>query len=117
MANNNRYNLEIQQGATYSITATWAGSDGNLVNLTGYTARLQIRESYAATTTLISLTNASGITLGGAAGTIAITITAAQTTALSAPGFGVYDLELVSAGGVVTRLLEGDVTISAEVTR
>jgi hypothetical protein len=117
MANSNRYDLEIKQGATYSIVATWAGSDGSPINLTSYTARLQIRESYTATSTLISLTNGSGITLGGSAGTIAITITAAQTAALSAPGSGVYDLEMVSAGGVVTRLLEGVVTISAEVTR
>ena len=57
-----------------------------------------------------------GITLGGAAGTITLDQTATQTTAL-AIGSCVYDLELVSGANVVTRLLQGELIISAEVTR
>jgi hypothetical protein len=59
----------------------------------------------------------AGITLGDAAGTITLSATATVTAALTAPFSGVYDLELVSGGGVVTRLLEGSATISPEVTR
>ncbi len=44
-------------------------------------------------------------------------ISATTTAALTAPFSGVYDLELVSAGGVVTRLLQGAATVSPEVTR
>jgi hypothetical protein len=113
----NRYNLEINQGATFSLTATWKDSTGAAINLTGYTARLQVRENYASTTTIVSLTSSSGITLGGAAGTVTIIITASATSALIAPWAGVYDLELVDASGVVTRLLEGAATVSPEVTR
>jgi len=113
----NRYNLEINQGATFSLTATWKDSTGAAINLTGYTARLQIRESYASTTTIVSLTSGAGITLGGAAGTITIVIAASATSALTSPFSGVYDLELVDASSVVTRLLEGAATVSPEVTR
>ena len=118
MATNNRYKLDIQQGATLSLTATWTDSTGTAVNLTGYTARMQVRAAYDATTTILSLTSGAGdITLGGSAGTIAITASATVTAALTAPWTGVYDLELVSGGGVVTRLLEGPATVSPEVTR
>ena len=117
MVSSNLYTLEIQQGATLSLVATWNDSTGAAVNLTGYTARLQVRTSYAATSTILSLTSSSGITLGGAAGTITITVSATDTAALTAPWIGVYDLELVSGSGVVTRLLEGTATVSPEVTR
>ena len=108
-------NLAIEQGATFSQTLTWK-IDNILVNLTGYTARLQARTDVTAPTTILSLTQAAGITLGGAAGTIVIAQSATQTAALVAGNY-VYDLELVSSAGVVTRLVQGTFTVSAEVTR
>lgn len=117
MALGNRFDIEINQGATFELTVTWKDSAGTAINLTGYSARMQVRETYSSSSTIVSLTNGSGITLGGAAGTIAIVISATTTAALTAPFSGVYDLELVSAGGVVTRLLQGAATVSPEVTR
>ncbi len=102
---------------TFELTITWKDSAGTAINLSGYTARMQVRETYSSTTPIVSLTNGAGITLGGAAGTIAIVISATTTAALAAPFSGVYDLEIVSAGGVVTRLVQGTATVSAEVTR
>ena len=117
MALGNRYDLEIKQGATLSLTATWKDSAGTAINLTNYTARMQVRATYDSSSTILSLTSAAGITLGGAAGTIAILVSAATTAALTAPFSGVYDLEVVSGGGEVTRLLEGTATVSPEVSR
>jgi hypothetical protein len=111
------YNINIEQGATFTRTITWKDSANVAINLTGYTARMQIRERVESSTALVSLTNSSGITLGGAAGTVVITITATQTDALPNMKKGVYDLELVSAGGIVTRLLQGEVVVSPQVTR
>lgn len=110
-----KLDLDLYQGATFSYVLTWEVG-GSPVNLTSYTGRLQARTTPDATTPVLSLTTGSGITLGGSAGTITLTRTAAQTAALT-PGRYVYDLELESAGGVVTRLVEGELIVHAEVTR
>lgn len=107
--------LVCPQGSTFSRTLTYE-IDNTPVNLTGYSARMQVRVDYATTTTLVSLTSGSGITLGGSAGTITFTITAAAS-ALLPPGSWVYDLELVSGGGEVTRLIQGEFVVTPEVTR
>ena len=118
MALMNKYDIVIQQGATFSLAATWRDSSSSPVDLTGYTARAQVRASYSASSALVSLTSTNGgIVLGGINGTIALTISATSTAALSAPWVGVWDLELQSGGGEVTRLLEGAVTVTPEVTR
>lgn len=109
------YNFTIEQGATFNLLMTWK-IDNVPVNLTGYTARLQARIDVDETETILSLTTGAGITLGGAAGTITLDQTATQT-ALLPKGEYVYDLELQTSGGVVTRLLQGELNISAEVTR
>ena len=87
------------------------------VNLTGYTARMQIRETLESTTVLHEMTTEDGgITLGGAAGTIALTISATDTAAFTFDS-AVYDLEVISGAGVVTEVLRGDVYLNDEVTR
>jgi hypothetical protein len=117
MALGNQFNIDVKQGATFQLTITWKDSAGTAIDLTGYTARAQARLTYDTSTTIFSLTSSSGITLGGAAGTIAIVIAAGTTATLAAPWSGVWDLELVSGAGIVTRLLEGTANVSPEVTR
>ena len=107
----------IEQGATFSLILTWR-IDGTAVNLTGYTARLQARVDVEDTEVVLSLTTdtGGGIALGGAAGTITLTRSAAQTAAIAAGDY-VYDLELAAGSGQVTRLVQGQLTVSPEVTR
>jgi hypothetical protein len=114
-----RHDLIIEQGATFTRTVQWFQADGvTPVNLAGYSARMMIRPSHPSATVLVSLTStpAAGLVITDATGVVAITITDEQTAALEA-GSAVYDLELESSGGQVTRLIEGDVTITPEVTR
>ena len=111
------YNLVIYQGATFDQTFIWKDPSNNPINLAGYTARMMVRTAIDAATPFITLTTENGgITLGGSAGTVVLTMTAVQTAAITET-IGVYDLELVATGGVVTRFLQGTVTISKEVTR
>ncbi len=109
--------LDIHQGETVSLSCTYKDDDGNAVNLTGYTAALTIRPSADSDVALLSLTQVSGITLGGALGTIVVALTATQTAALTAgrPA-AVFDLEITS-GATVTPLLKGTLNVYRGVTR
>lgn len=114
------FDITIEQGATFEFPVTWATDAAPPVpiDLTGYTARMQVRHKYNSTDKLLDLTTENGgITLGGALGTILILATASQTAAVPAPKDCVYDLELVAASGKVTRLLQGVAVISPEVTK
>ena len=112
-----KYDFYIEQGATFDQEIVWRDSNNSPVNLTGYTARLQIRKSVTATTPILTLTAENGkITLGGSTGKVTLYLAPSDTSPLTAFS-GVYDLELQSASGFVTRLLEGQVEISREVTR
>ena len=106
----------IEQGATFNLILTWK-INNVAVNLTGYTARLQARVDVEDIETVLTLTTANGgITLGGVLGTISLDQTAVQTTLLPS-GTYVYDLELIALNATVTRLVQGELLISAEVTR
>ena len=113
-----KQNLVIEQGATFSFNIEWREPDGTTpVDLTGYTAEMDIRATYDDLTTIIQLDTTNGrITLGGTAGTVQLSISATDTAALSFES-AVYDLELTAPDGTVTRLMEGGVSFSPEVTR
>lgn len=88
------------------------------VDLTGFTARMDIRANQQSTTPLLQLTTANGrIILNVGDSTITLLIDAPDTEGLSWTQ-GVYDLELISGDvtPVVTRLLSGTITVSRNVT-
>lgn len=104
-------NLVIDQGTTFSLTITVADSNGNPLDLTGYTLRAQLRKSYGST----SYTNFTTASATPSDGELTISLTAAQTSGLRA-GRYVYDIEIDNEGEV-TRVLEGIITVTPEVTR
>lgn len=112
------YDILIEQGATFRFPLVWKDPLGALYDLTGYTARMQVRKTAAtADPPMLTLTTENGgIVLGGAAGTITITASATATAALTGQQ-AVYDIELINPSGEVDRLLMGAVEISPEVTR
>jgi len=108
------YNIICDQGATLQRQITWKDSAGAPINLSTYSARMQVRPTTDSTTLTLELTTANGrLTLGGAAGTIDILVLA---SAMTMTGEYVYDLELVT-GTTVTRLLQGYFNVRPEVTR
>lgn len=110
-----KYNIVCPQGSTYSQQFTYSIDDVP-VDLTTYTARMQVREKYTSKTSVIDLTTENGgITLGGENGTIDIYISSAVTELTISKDY-VYDLELIS-GSTVTRLIEGKFIVTPEVTR
>jgi hypothetical protein len=121
------YNILIEQGTTfYRLIDVMEPNilDPNTFdpfNLTGYTARMQIRRTIDSPTAMLSLTSptvsGNGITvMDGANNAISINITDTLTSSLTSSG--VYDLEIIKTStGAVSRLLQGTVTLSLEVTR
>ena len=108
--------ITIEQGATFNPVMTWKDENGTAIDLSGYTARMQLRDTVEDASFIHeSTTENFEIILGGAAGTITFNISAATTEAFIFDE-AVYDLELVN-GTIVTRLLKGDVFLSKEVTR
>ena len=109
------YNGVIDQGADWYINFTYQQPNGTPVNLTGFTAAMQLRTSPLARTTVLSLSTGSGITITPLTGLIAVHATATQTANI-APGKYSYDLELNNSG-VITRLVQGTLEVSANTTR
>lgn len=111
------YNFTIEQGTTFSREIVWKDDQDNPIDVTGYTARMQIRSSVADATVLLELTSENGrITVGTTDGKFTLSITDADTTAITWAS-GVYDLEVIDGSSDVTRLLKGTITVDKEVTR
>ena len=110
-------NIKIKKGSTYDHIFTYQDAAGVAINITGYTARMHIRATYDAATTLYEATSSGDLTIGGAAGTVTLSIPAATTAAWTFLT-GVYDVELVSPAGKVINLVGvSRVTVGPEVTR
>ena len=107
------YNFTLEQGSTFSRQIT-VQENGTALNLTGYTARMQMRSTHDSST--IALTYTTTIASPASNGIVNLSATATQSAAIE-EGIYVYDLEIESSGGVVTRLMEGKVTVTPEVTR
>ncbi len=122
-------NLLIAQGADYQVAMRYK-TDGTPVDLTGWQARTQLRRKVGGDIWLNVDTESTGqaqLTLT-AEGVVTLTIPAAVTenpawdsrskvTAGEPQPTGVWDLELIDPSGIVTRLAQGTVTISPDVTR
>lgn len=114
-----KVNIVIYQGSTFQKYFTWKVGDPAMpVNLTGYSIRCQFRSKLSATESLIEFTTTNGkiIITDPLLGNFYLTLTAEETSAIDFKS-AVYDVEVVSPSGYVTRLIEGSVSISPEITR
>ena len=121
------YSFTIEQGTTFERVFKYKDENGAPVDLTGYDVRMQIRSSYDSVTTLASLTSGSGdfvlsVPIDAVEpytttkNQIKLTISATNTAAYTFDQ-ALYDIELESETGVVTRLLQGKIKLSREVTK
>lgn len=115
VANATQSNFTVTNGATGIYIS--GGIATAPVNVTGYTAELQMRSLPQDPTAVLTLTSASGaISITGASGEFAVHATAAQTRAID-EGTYYYDIEITSSTGIVTRLAQGQIVVTPEVTR
>lgn len=110
-----KYNLVCDQATTFNFVFT-ININNVPLNLSGYTGTMTVRPFVGATTTTVVASTANGrMVLGGALGSVSITIDAATTGAISASRYS-YDLVLDS-GSTVTRYLEGKFIVTGAVTQ
>ena len=108
------YNIKADQGSTFVFSFT-VTTDDVAWNLNGYSARMQVRASTQSTTKILDLVSETNITLTNL-GVVTVTVSATAMAAIPSGNF-VYDLEVQSGDGIVTRLLQGKFTVTPEVTR
>jgi len=107
-------NLRIEQGATFTSDVTVKDVNGDVFDLTGYTASAKMALGYASTRTrVVFSTTISTPTTG----VVTLSLTADQTNALEAPARYVYDVEILrTSDSTITRVIEGIITVSPSVT-
>jgi hypothetical protein len=105
-------NLFIDQGTDFSADIDVTDEQDNALDLTGYTAAGQIRRSYTSKTAVDFTTTIKNETEGK----LKIDLSSIQTESFQA-GRYVYDVEITSSGGIKTRVLEGQITITPGVTK
>lgn len=117
-----KYNITIEQGSTLDLKIIYEDPNGTPIDLTNYSAKMQIRPDYAdlTPTTYLTLSSSldvdgSGIIITPTSGSVNIYINATKTDSFAFDE-GIYDLELYN-GNDVTRLLEGKVKVKKSVTR
>lgn len=112
-----KYQLTIYQGATFRAPFRWSAGDPPApVDLTGCTAKMQVREKLESPDVLLELTTENGGIALGADGSVTLFLSDTTTAAIQWRA-GVYDLEIKFTDGDVRRLLFGAVKVVPEVTR
>lgn len=106
-----RVNIVIDQGTDFETSVELTDTNGAQLDLTGMTAASQIRKHHTS-----SNSTAFSTTLANSTGTLILSLNNAVTSALSAGRF-VYDVELTDSTSKKSRILEGIVTVTPEVTR
>jgi len=106
--------LYMDQGATFNNVINLADDVTNAnINVSGYTVRSQMRRSYysanATASIVCTITDAAN-------GEITMSLAAANTANIKA-GRYLFDLETVDTLSNITRVLEGIITVTPEITR
>ena len=122
-----KYDMTCEQGTTFIRTLAVlqpdlendpTGETFEIMDLTGYTARMQVRRTLDSTSKILDLTTENGsldVVFQDQVNVVRIFLPADVTASVDTSG--VYDLELVNQGGEVSRLVEGNFIVVREVTR
>ena len=112
------WNTIIDQGSMWTLQVIYQDPNSAPINITGYSAKMQLRSLPDDPTPALTLSTATGdITINGSQGIINITASSTETGAVD-EGTYYYDLEITDpVSNEVTRIIQGQVVVSAEVTR
>lgn len=115
------WDFDIYQGSRFSVQLEWKDEDENLIDMTGYTWKMQIREFFNSTVPILTLSTTPGVGEGSIVidgpGLLTVSIAASLTQALDFDR-AVYDLEFTPPAGAEfkDKLLRGKVRFMREAT-
>jgi hypothetical protein len=122
-----RYSFIIEQGSTLNLELQYKDENGVAINLSDYGGKMQLRSSVDSNDIILELSSSlqldgTGLNFSGSngqtspsSGSIGIYISAASSSLLNFDS-ALYDLEIFS-GSFVSRILEGQIKLSKEITR
>jgi hypothetical protein len=105
-----RVNIIMDQGATFNTQYVFTDDNDNLIDFSTYTANSQMRKAYTSNTAYVFAVSMNSN------GTIILSMNSATTSSITA-GRYMYDLEVQDTNGTRSRLVEGMVTVTPEITR
>jgi hypothetical protein len=105
-------NIFIDQGSDYSNIITVTASNGQPLNLTGFTVKSQLRKSYSSSVAH----NFSASILVPLSGKVRLQLSASQSEMIT-PGRWLYDVEITSPTGIKSRVVEGIATVTPQITQ
>jgi uncharacterized protein YndB with AHSA1/START domain len=109
-------NFEVDQNATFSFVVEYKDNNGNAIDLTGASAKMQVRDVKGGTKLAVTLTSPSGgIVINGSLGKLTVTLTPTQTNKIFYPK-SVYDIMVVDSNANKIKLLEGFISLNRSVT-
>lgn len=105
--------LTIDQGSTFTASLELKNDDGTAINVSSYTFQSQIRKSYYSTNPTANLT----ITTADASnGVVTLSLNVAQTANIKA-GRYLYDLKITTPNNITSRVIEGIVTVTPQISK
>jgi len=109
-------NFEVDQNTTFSFIVEYKDNNGLPIDLTGATAKMQVRDTKGGSKLAFTLTSpAGGITITPLLGKLSIKMTPTQTSKLFYPKSS-YDIMITDSNTNKIKLLEGFITLSRSVT-
>jgi hypothetical protein len=106
-------NLTLDQGADYSVRLEISTSNGSPLDVETYNVKSQMRHSYYSANAVAEFSSTKE---DSANGIIILSLTNEQTTLIS-PGRYYYDVIIKNQSNVITRVLEGSMSVLPSVTR
>lgn len=126
MTTSNKNNLSMWQGTTFTHTIGVKYANGIPVDVTGYSAEMQIRSSYDSNTIVEQLSTSNDeITTTGANGQFVLQLSPERTANIYVDltngkppkNTYVYDMNITDANNNVSKIMYGDLIVYGEVTR
>ena len=109
-------NFEVDQNATFSFVVEYKDENDNVIDLTGASAKMQVRDVKGGSKLAVTLTSPSGgIVINGSLGKLTVTLTPTQTNKIFYPK-SAYDIMVIDSNANKIKLLEGFMTLNRSVT-